>query len=70
MSKIAELMYDIEQLYIEGFNSRAIAEELGCPLEIVLDAIKEMNVEDVSDFGFVDVSNMSDADIKYMLNSD
>jgi hypothetical protein len=49
MSKVAELMYDIEQLYIEGFNSRAIAEELGCPLEIVLDAIKEMNVEDVAD---------------------
>jgi hypothetical protein len=49
MSKVAELMYDIEQLYIEGFNSRAIAEELGCPLEIVLDAIKEMNVEDVAE---------------------
>ena len=49
MSKVAELMYDIEQLYIEGFNGRAIAEELGCPLEIVLDAIKEMNVEDVAE---------------------
>ena len=70
MSKMAELAYDIEQLYIDGFNSRAIAEELGCPLEIVIDAIKEMNVEDVSDYGFVDVSNMSDAEIKYMLNSD
>jgi hypothetical protein len=70
MSGIKDFMYDIEQLYIEGFNSRAIAEELGCPLEIVQDAIREMNVEDVSDFGFVDVSNMSDADIKYMLNSD
>ena len=46
MSKVAELMYDIEQLYIEGFNSRAIAEELGCPLEIVTSAIAEMNVED------------------------
>ena len=46
MSKVAELAYDIEQLYIEGFNSRAIAEELGCPLEFVLDALKEMNVED------------------------
>ena len=46
MSKVAELMYDIEQLYIEGFNSRAIAEELGCPLAIVLSALKEMNVED------------------------
>jgi hypothetical protein len=70
MSGIKDFLYDIEQLYIEGFNSRAIAEELGCPLEIVQDAIREMNVEDVSDFGFVDVSNMSDADIKYMLNSD
>ena len=49
MSKVAELMYDIEQLYIEGFNSRAIAEELGCPLQIVLDAIKEMNVEDAAE---------------------
>ena len=47
MSKVAELAYDIEQLYIEGFNSRAIAEELGCPLEIVLGALKEMNVQDV-----------------------
>jgi hypothetical protein len=46
MSKVAELMYDIQELYIEGFNSRAIAEELGCPLEIVMDALKEMNVED------------------------
>jgi hypothetical protein len=46
MSKMAELAYDIEQLYIEGFNSRAIAEELGCPLELVLGALKEMNVED------------------------
>jgi len=70
MSGIKDFLYDIEQLYIEGFNSRAIAEELGCPLEIVQDAIREMNVEDVSDYGFVDVSNMSDADIKYMLNSD
>ena len=70
MSMMKDFLYDIEQLYIEGFNSRAIAEELGCPLEIVQDAIREMNVEDVSDYGFVDVSNMSDADVKYMLNSD
>lgn len=46
MSKMAELSYDIEQLYIEGLNSRAIAEELGCPIEIVLGALKEMNVAD------------------------
>jgi hypothetical protein len=50
MSKMAELAYDIEQLYIEGFNSRAIAEELDCPLEIVLGALKEMNVKDAEPF--------------------
>ena len=41
-----DLAYDIQELYIEGFNSRAIAEELGCPLEIVTGALAEMNVED------------------------
>ena len=46
MSKMSELSYDIQELYIEGFNARAIAEELGCPLEIVVGALKEMNVED------------------------
>jgi hypothetical protein len=49
MSKMAELSYDIQELYIEGFNARAIAEELGCPLEIVLGALAEMNVEDAED---------------------
>jgi len=49
MSKMAELSYDIEQLYIEGFNSRAIAAELNCPLEIVLGALAEMNVKDVAE---------------------
>jgi hypothetical protein len=58
MSKVAELAYDIEQLYIEGFNSRAIAEELGCPLEVVLSALKEMNVEDsTEDFSPFDTLN-------------
>ena len=46
MSIMKDLAYDIQELYIEGFNARAIAEELGCPLEIVLGALKEMNVED------------------------
>jgi len=46
MSVMKDLSYDIQELYIEGFNSRAIAEELGCPLEIVTGALAEMNVED------------------------
>jgi hypothetical protein len=46
---MAELSYNIEQLYIDGFNSRAIANELNCPIEIVLGALEEMSVEDVED---------------------
>jgi hypothetical protein len=46
MSIMKDLAYDIQELYIEGFNSRAIAAELGCPVEIVLDALAEMNVAD------------------------
>ena len=46
MSMMKDLAYDIQELYIEGFNSRAIAAELNCPIEIVLGALAEMNVED------------------------
>ena len=49
MSKMAELAYDIEQLYIEGLDSRAIAKQLDCPIELVLGALEAMNVEDVAD---------------------
>lgn len=49
MSIMKDLAYDIEQLYIEGFNSRAIATQLECPIEVVLGALEDMNVEDVAD---------------------
>jgi hypothetical protein len=49
MSKIAELSYDIEQLYIDGMSARMIALTLDCPLTMVLAALEEMNVEDVAD---------------------
>lgn len=41
MSKMAELSYDIEQLYIEGLNAGQIARELNCPKEIVLQWIAD-----------------------------
>jgi hypothetical protein len=47
MSMMKDLAYDIQELYIEGFGSRAIAEELNCPIEIVLGALAEMNVADL-----------------------
>ena len=46
MSMMKDLSYDIQELYIEGFNSRAIADELNCPIEIVLGALEAMNVQD------------------------
>ena len=44
MSKIAELAYDIEQLYIEGFSPKAIAVQLECPLTVVYDWLEATNV--------------------------
>lgn len=41
MSKMSELSYDIEQLYIEGHSAKIIAKMLECPLEIVLSWISE-----------------------------
>jgi hypothetical protein len=46
MSKVADLMYDIEQLYIEGHSAKMIAALLDCPIEMVLGALQEMGVED------------------------
>lgn len=44
MSKMAELAYDIEQLYIEGLNVGQIARELNCPKEIVFDWLAEQSL--------------------------
>lgn len=41
MSKMSELSYDIEQLYIEGLSPKNIARELNCPIEIVESWIKD-----------------------------
>ena len=46
MSKVAELAYDIEQLYIEGLSASAIAKELNCPIGIVKGWIEGNCVED------------------------
>ena len=46
MSKMAELSYDIEQLYIEGHSAKVIAVMLECPIDIVLGQLEEMGVAD------------------------
>jgi uncharacterized protein YjcR len=47
MSKIAELAYDIEQLYIDGMSARQIAQELDCPIGIVKGWIEGHGVADM-----------------------
>ena len=46
MSKMSDLSYDIEQLYIEGHSAKIIAALLECPIEMVLQQLSEMGVED------------------------
>ena len=45
MSKLAELAYDIEQLYIEGYSPKTIALQVGCTLDMVYDWIESIGVD-------------------------
>ena len=49
MSKMAELSYDIQELYIEGHSAKMIAAMLECPVELVLGALESIGVKDVED---------------------
>jgi hypothetical protein len=46
MSKMSDLAYDIETMYIDGLSAKRIAEMLGCPIETVLGQLEEMGVAD------------------------
>ncbi len=46
MSKMADLSYDIQELYIEGHSAKVIAVMLECPIELVLAELEEMGVAD------------------------
>ena len=45
MSKMAELAYDIEQLYIEGYSPKSIAVQLECPLSTIYDWLESNSIE-------------------------
>jgi len=49
MSKMSELSYNIEQLYIEGHSPKMIAMILECPLHIVSEWIAENSLYDGDD---------------------
>jgi hypothetical protein len=46
MSKVAELVYDVQEMYIDGLGARAIALTLECPIETVLAILEDFGVED------------------------
>jgi hypothetical protein len=46
MSKMADLSYDIQELYIEGHSAKTIAALLDCPIEQVMGALEDMGVAD------------------------
>ncbi len=52
MSKMAELAYDIEQLYIDGMGPKGIARTLNCPIEIVLEWIESNSLDESEDSAF------------------
>ena len=45
MSKLADVAYDIEQLYIEGLHPTKICRELNIPLTMVYDWLESCNVD-------------------------
>jgi hypothetical protein len=47
MSKMSDLAYDIEQLYIEGHSARSIAMILECPLYMVSETLAAWSVADL-----------------------
>jgi orotate phosphoribosyltransferase-like protein len=58
MSKLTELAWDIEQLYIEGKNVGQIADELNCTKNLVLDWITDVGLKPFyGDAEFVGVNN-------------
>jgi hypothetical protein len=46
MSKMADLAYDMEQLYIDGHSAKSIAKILDCPIEQVLGFLEDIGVAD------------------------
>jgi len=50
MSKLADVAYDIEQLYIEGYRPTSIAAQLDIPLSMVYDWLESVGVAEDPEF--------------------
>jgi hypothetical protein len=49
MSKVSELSYDIQELFIEGYSPKSIAVQLGCPVEMVYDWLESNSIDPEED---------------------
>ena len=45
MSKVKDLSYDIQELFIEGYGPISIAAQLNCPLELVYSTLETFGVQ-------------------------
>jgi orotate phosphoribosyltransferase-like protein len=50
MSKVAELAYDIQELYSEGLGAKRIAQQLDIPMDEVLTVIESFGCLDNDQF--------------------
>ena len=46
MSKMAELDYEIQELFIDGHDARSIAKILDCPIGLVLGTLETFGVQE------------------------
>jgi len=47
MSKMSDMAYEIEQLYIEGYSAKTISIMLECPIDVVYGWIEGNGVADI-----------------------
>jgi|APCry1669189034_1035192.scaffolds.fasta_scaffold99296_4 orotate phosphoribosyltransferase-like protein len=64
MSKMAELAYDIEQLFIEGLTEKNIAKTLDIPVEDVYSWLAQHNIIEDED-AELEAFNMDEVDGPY-----
>lgn len=50
MSKMADMSYDIEQMYIEGYSPRSISTVLEIPVELVYQWIEAQSLDVQEEF--------------------
>lgn len=48
MSKMSDLTYDIQEMFIEGYRASTISMMLECPIELVYQTLESFGVDDTA----------------------